>query len=296
MHLPKGNPLIEDIPLPVHDIETMLTNLETDGFTGYVRLDLGGVEGYVFFSKGEVIRAVEFPDGGEVKVRMLPRVINLVRQRPEVPASSYVVSDQMVGVMANMFAFKPLYRDYQVKRKELKKVLDSLEQDESSGILRMLGPNGRVFVFMDRGNLITDRFTKRYGEIVCGPDLVGELLDYVHKNGSTIQVYAEKATEIDHQRRNVEDDLEKIRQLIIKQEAGMFRAQDVVKVAEDIVRDWGLDVKATFTIEVETGDGQIFNYKCQGGRKLGGYAGIHANMLKSMGLKDGDLVNVRPIL
>lgn len=295
MLLPKGNALIEDITLPVHDIETMITNLESDHFTGYVRLDISGTEGLVFFSSGEVLRAIELPSGADPIVRLLPRVINLARQRMEVPASSYVMSPQIISVLSSVFAFKPKYKDYQVKRKEMKKVLNSLEQDECSGILKMVGPDGRVCLLMDRGNLVTDRFATNYGEVVCGAESVSSVLDYVHKNGSTIQVYAEKANEIDNLRRRAEDELEKIRQLIVKEKSGMFRASDVVKVAEDIIRDWGIDIKQTFMVEIETGTGELFNFKCQAGRKLGGYAEVHSNMLKTMSVNEGDLVNVRPI-
>lgn len=296
MNLPKGNPLIESVTLPVHDIETMITNLETDGFTGYLRLDMGGTDGLVFFTQGDVTRAMEFPTDGDPTVRLLPRVINLARQQAEVPASTFVTSSQIVMVLSSVFAFKPHFKDYQVKRKEMKKVLNDLEQGECSGILRMQGPDGRVFLLMDRGDLVTDRFTDTYGEVVCGAESVSSLLDYVHNNGSTIQVYAEKASEIELRKRQVEDDLEKIRQLIVKEKSGMFRANDVVKVAEDIIRDWGIDVKQAFMVEVETGSGELFNYKCQAGRKLGGYAEVHSNMVKSMGVQEGDLVNVRPIV
>lgn len=295
MHLPKGNPLIEQVGLTSPDIQVMVENLEADQFTGYLQMDIGGVVGYVFFVRGAILRAIEIPRGGDPLVRMLPRLMTLVRQQATVETSCYVLSNPLVEVLSQMFAYKPLFKDYQVKRKELKKVLNDLEQDSYSGLLRVKGPEGRVFVLLDRGSLVTDRFTSQYGEVLCGSEAVGGLLDYVHNNGSTIHVHAEKATEIDNERRRIEEDLEKIRQLIIREKSGMFRANDVVKVAEDIVRDWGIDVKQTFRVEVETDTGEMFEYKCQGGRKLGGYAEIHSAMIKTLNVKEGDLVNVRPI-
>ncbi len=286
--------MLEDVPLTFDDISIMLTNLEADAFTGYVRMDLSGSDGYIYYSHGSMVRAIEIIRGGEMKVRPLPRLLNMVKQAGSAPTSSYVMSGKIVNVLSSSFAFKPLYMDYQVKRKELKKVLTNLEHDEFSGVLQFEGPDGRVSVLLDRGEPVHDQFAHHYGQVLCGRDAINGLFDYVHQNGSTIQVYAEKANEIDAKRRAVEEELEKIRQLIIKQETGMFRAQDVVRVAEEIVREWGLDVKATFNVLIETPSGDIHKFKCQGAKKLGAYAGIHANLLKTVGVKDGDLVNVSP--
>ncbi|MBI3925904.1 MAG: hypothetical protein HY319_10225 [Armatimonadetes bacterium] len=273
----------------------MLSNLEQDAFTGYVSLKMEGGDGFVFFSRGTVVRAVE-TQNSEFKVRMLPRILNKVKQVSEVATSSYVLSSNIVEVLSALFAFKPLYIDYQVKRKELKKVLTNLEHDEMSGVLEVReAEQSLVYLLLERGNLVTDRFTSSYGDIVCGTEEVSSLLDHIHKNGAMIQVYAEKAHEIENKKRMIEEDLEKIRQLIVKSESGMFRDKETIKVAEEIVREWGLDVKSTFRVEVETGSGDLYSYKCQGARKLGGYASLHTMMLNSMGVKDGDLVNVRPL-
>ena len=271
----------------------MLNNLGQDGFTGYVSLKMNEGDGFVFFSRGTVVRAVE-TQNSEFKVRMLPRILNKVKQVSEVATSSYVLSSDIVEVLSALFAFKPLYIDYQVQRKELKKVLTNLERDEMSGVLEVREAEQPVYLLLVRGKLLTDRFASSYGDIVCGAEKVSSLLDHVHKNGALIQVHALKANEIESKKRRIEEDLEKVRQLIVKSESGMFRDKETIKVAEEIVRDWGFDVKSTFKVEVETPSGDLYSCNCQGGR-TGGYASFHTVMLKSMGVKDGDLVNFRPL-
>lgn len=295
MQIPKGNPLIEETPLSFADISTMLTNLEQDAFTGYVRLDLTGSQGLVFFSHGTMLRALELdPAGGNTQVHLLPRLLNRIKGQ-DVPTSTYVLSTQIAGVLSNAFAFQPLYRDYEVRRKELKKVLNNLEAGEYSGILKMATRDGAQYLLMDRGELVTDRFIREYGQILCGTSAVSRLLDQVHKNGAAINVYAEKFAEIEVRRRHAEEELDKIKQLIARQDSGFFRAGDVVKVDEYIVREWGLDPKATFNIEVEAPDGSLYEYKCQSARKMGGYAGLAPAMIKRMGIKEGDLLTIRPL-
>ena len=294
MQVPKGNILIEDETLPFSDINTMLTNLEEDGFTGYVKLDLQGSNGLIFYNAGTMTRAMEVaPTSGSASVHLLPRLLNRIKNR-ELPTSTYVTSSQIVSVLGGLFAFQPLYLDYEVKRRELKKVLTNLETGAYSGIIKMASREGTYFLLMDRGELVTDRFSREYGQVLCGTEAVSELLDYVHKNGATINVYAEKFAEIENRRRQKEEELEKIKQLIAKTDSGFFRAGDVVKVDEYIVREWGIDAKAIFNVELETPEGDLYEYKCQAARKMGGYAGLAPAMLKKMGLKEGDLVTIRP--
>lgn len=295
MHVPKGNILIEDEPLPFSDINTMLSNLEQDNFTGYVKLDLQESNGLIFYSDGHMTRALEVePASGSANVHLLPRLLNRIKGR-ELRTSTYVTSDKIVNVLSGIFAFQPLYLDYEVKRRELKKVLTNLETGEYSGIVKMASREGTHFLLMERGELVTDRFSREYGQVLCGTDAVSELLDYVHKNGATINVYAEKHSEIENRRRQKEEELEKIKQLIAKTDAGFFRAGDVVKVDEYIVREWGIDPKAVFNVELETPDGGIYEYKCQAARKMGGYAGLAPAMIKKMGIKEGDLITIRPV-
>jgi len=295
LQVPKGNMLIEDETLRFDDINTMLTNLEGDGFTGYVKLDLQDSSGLVFYSGGSMVRALEVdPASGSASVHLLPRFLNRIKNR-ELAVSTYVTSGQIVTVLGGIFAFQPLYLDYEVKRRELKKVLTTLETGEYSGIIKMASREGTHFLLMDHGELVTDRFSREYGQILCGTDAVSELLDYVHKNGATINVYAEKSQEIENRRRLKEEELEKIKQLIAKQDGTFFRAGDIVKVDEYIVREWGLDAKATFNIELETSEGELYEYKCQAARKMGGYAGLAPAMIKKMGIKEGDLITVRPV-
>jgi hypothetical protein len=295
LQVPKGNTLIEDEMLPYSDINTMLANLVEDGFTGYVKLDLQDSSGLLFYSEGNLVRAMEVdPASGSASVHLLPRLLNRVKNR-DLAVSTYVTSAPIINVLGGLFAFQPLYLDYEVKRRELKKVLTDLESGEYSGIIKMASREGTYFLLINRGELVTDRFSREYGQVLCGTDAVSELLDYVHKNGATLNVYAEKATEIENRRRQKEEELEKIKQLIARQDGTFFRAGDIVKVDEYIVREWGLDAKTTFNVELETSDGDLYEYKCQAARKMGGYAGLAPAMIKKMGIKEGDLITIRPV-
>ena len=294
MRLPKGNPLLEDQSLNANDIQMMVENLRTDQFTGYVHLEIGSTEGFAFLNRGDVVRAIEAPNGEEATVRNWSRILTLSRQKSEVKTSVYVVSPTAVDVLGSMFAFKHRYQNHRLQSKEMKPLLTSFEQDAFCGLLVVEdGPASQYLVF-DRGNVVTDRFIGCYGEIVCGNDEVTALLDRLHNQGATVQAYGDSSGGIESEKARAESDLDKIKQLIVKEKSGVFRADDVLKLAEDIVRDWGGDVKQSFTVCVETEFGHIHLWKCQAGRKLAGHAEIHPKMARKMGISEGDMVNVWP--
>jgi hypothetical protein len=292
--LPKGNPLIEKINLPFTDINTMIQNLESQGYTGYVLLEIFKVEGVIFFSHGEVIRAIEVEEG-KTKVLKSARLLNKVKSK-EVPVSSYVLSPQIVSVLSTLFTFEPLYKDYEVKKKEFKKVLSALEADNITGILEVGTKEANHVLLIDHGKIVTDSFANEYGQILCGLDAVNSFLDIIFREGARINVFAEKADEIEFKKRTIQEELEKERQLIAKTMGGaIFKSADTVKIEEYLVKEWGLKPAASFSVEAETADGKIYTLKCSGAKHLGNYMSIGGALMKKMNIKDGDMLNVRPI-
>lgn len=292
MILPKGNPLIEKITLPYTDINIMIQNLEQQGFTGYVMLENFKIEGILFFSHGEIVRTLEIEDM-KIKVLKSARLINKIKNK-EIPVSSYVLSSQIISVLSTLFAFEFLYKDYEVKKKEFKKVLGALETDNITGFLEVVTREASHVLLIDHGKIVTDSFANEYGQILCGLDAVNSFLDIIFREGARINVFAEKADEIEFKKRTIQEELEKERQLIIKTMGGYFKSPDTVKVDESFVKEWGLKPAGIFQLEVETPDGKIYTLKCQGQKNLSNYLSIASALMKKMNIKDGDLVNARP--
>lgn len=294
MVLPKGNPLIEQVSLPFPDLNVMLTNLEQQGFTGYVRLELYKVDGIIFYAHGTKVRAVEM-DESNIRVHPLPRIINRLKKK-DVPTSTYVLSPRIVNVLSLNFAFQPLYLDYEVKERELKKVMGTLETDAYTGLIEVVSKDGTSYLLIDQGELVTDFFAQEFGQIIAGTEAVSKFLDFVSKEGATINIYAEKQEEIDAKKKQIDEELEKIKQLIVKEEKGfsIFKASDVFWIDEYIIQEWGIRNVKSLNLELETPEGVIHRVKAQPSRKLGGYISAVGNNLKRYKLSEGDLVSVKP--
>jgi hypothetical protein len=284
--------------LPVQDVETMLENLLADRFAGLVQLRLSSsANGFFMLRDGNILRALESTSRGNLVARLPARIYALMHQRPTVDVSVYVLSETMVSIYCSAFAFQTIIPDKRIERKELKRVLSNLEDKSQTGFMRVIGPGGMVYLLVDEGVIVTEKFAESYGEIVCGPAQVSAILDHVHENGSRILIRAEEATEIARKTESVNEDLGRIRQLTLKKASALFRSAEEVKLSEEVLKDWGLDAKSQFEVELETADGKMHKYKCRSGSsRLGNRVEVHSNMLKDMNVGEGDLVNIRPIL
>lgn len=292
MILPKGNTLIERVNLPFPDVNVMLNNLEQQGFTGYVKLELNRFDGIIFFDHGTILRTLEM-ESGNIKVQPLARILNRAK-KGDILTSSYVLSRQLVSVLALNFAFNPLYLDYEVKEKELKKVLSTLESDAYTGVIEVITRDGTSYILVSEGMLITDFFSPEYGQIIAGTEYVSKFLDFISNDGAVINIFAEKQEEIDEKKRTIEEELEKIKQLILREEKGFFKAGDVFWLDEYILQEWGIKSAKSLQLELETPDGVVLLVKAQPSKKLGGYISTVGKNISSLKLKEGDLVSVKP--
>jgi len=290
--LPKGNPLIEKVTLPFPDINVMINNLEQQSFTGFVKLEMLKADGIMFYSHGTIVQALEMDESNN-KVQPMARLLNRLKKK-EVSTSTYVLSPRIIGVMSMLFSFQPLYLDYEVKQKELKKVMTTLEADRYTGIIEVVSRDGTSYLLIDKGDIVTDSFASEYGQIVCGSESVSQLLDFVSRDGAVINIYAEKQDEIDNKLKEIQEELEKIKQLIIKEEKGFFRAGDTFWVDEYLVQEWKVGNVKNLQLELETPNGVVHMVKGSTGKKLGGYISATSSYLKKLKLKEGDLVSVKP--
>ncbi|MCR4784241.1 MAG: hypothetical protein K6A35_06950 [bacterium] len=297
MYIPKGNILIEDVDLSNEDMREMQANLSNDGFTGYIKLDLENSSAYLFYDGGAVLQVLEVDSAtGAINLQLEQRLMNRIKL-DTIKCSSYVTSKRVVHVLMGLFAFQSLYLDYAIKQRDMPRILEKLRDGSYNGLMKLSTREGTCYLAIDHGEILRDRFCYNYGEILSGYDAVDHILNFeFDSEGATMSVYAERLEEIEAKRSAKEEELEKIKTLIVKSDGGFLRASDVVKVDNYIVREWNIaDVKSTFTVEIETPDGSLYEYKCQAGAKFGDRAGIPPAMMKKLGVVEGDSISVRPL-
>lgn len=293
MVIPKGNKLIEKISLPFPDVNVMIQNLELQNFTGYVKMELPRFEGVIYFDRGTIIRTMEI-ENSNARIQPLPKILNKSKKE-EIVTSSYVMSSQLIQVLSYCFAFQPLYLDYEVRQKELKKVMSTLETDVYTGIMEVVSRDGTSYLIVDKGELVMDYFAQEYGQVIAGAESVSRFLDFVSNDGAIINIFAEKQEEIDFKQRSIEEDLEKIKELIIKEEKGFFKSPEAFWIDEYILQEWGIRNAKSIDLELETPDGVVAVIKAQPAKKQGTYISTQLKNIKKLNLNEGDMVSIKPI-
>jgi hypothetical protein len=295
MVLPKGNPLFERVNLPFPDINTLLNNLEQEGFTGYVKLDVARNSGVFFYSNGNILRSVEMEENN-IKVNPRARILNRAKKK-DISVSTYIFSPHIVEILSLNFAFQPLYLDYEVKQKELKKVMGALEADAYTGVIEFISKEGSIYILIDKGELVTDFFAQEYGQIIAGTETVSNFLNFVSNDGALLNIYAERNEEIENRKRSIEEELDKIKQLIVREDKGwsILKSSDIFWIDEYILQEWGIKTAKMVNLELETPDGIMHLVKAQSNKRLGGYISTQLANMKKYRLNEGDLVSVKPV-
>ncbi|MHB2021229.1 MAG: hypothetical protein ACYCW6_30215 [Candidatus Xenobia bacterium] len=295
MNIPRGNILFEDETLNYNDISIMMQNLEQQGFTGYIRIDQPGSSGLLFFNHGSFMRAMA-TDQNHCQLDYRTRLVNLTRDQ-ETPVSVYVLSPQMVSVLSASFSFENLYMNIEAKKKELKKVKESLEQEEQSGMLEVISRDGTSYALVDRGKVVYDNFTNEYGQIHCGAEENNRCFEQKSREEAYLNVYGQKQTVIESLAEKWRAREEQARQLQAKGEKSgiMGGSDEVVKLDENLIKEWTSRGASANAVEIETSTGRVTEpIRCQPGKRLAQQLSIPIKLLQRLGIQDGEALLVRP--
>lgn len=293
MILPRGNPLIEKINLSYADINIMLNNLEQDGFSGHLEFDCTSFKGNIFLIHGSTTNAFEITGPREIHISNVSKILSKLKQ-DGVQVSAYVFSPQILAVISNAYAFNIVYENYYVKKNELIKVIKEIERDNITGFLEAPLKEGTFYLIFDGGRVIVDNFIDTFGQVVCGAENVKKFLDNLSAEGANINVYGEKADEIDLKKEQARKELDKIKQLCVKAESRFLQPQDNVRIDEFVYKNWGI-APVPIEIEIEIRSGKTYKLKCIPGKKLEEYIAFSKKALKELGIAEGDMVRVVPI-
>ncbi|MBI2267661.1 MAG: hypothetical protein HYU64_21255 [Armatimonadetes bacterium] len=292
MLLPKGNVVIEDVLMTPADVETMISNLENNGFNGYLKYDIYDSEGYLFFQEGAQIGVVEVAN-------KIPRLVTFEKldtliRRKEFTLSTYLVTPSMSRVLSFAYTFRQIYHGLEITKKELKEILSSFEQERYTGFMEFSTQEDSVYVLTENGKIIKDVFTDKFEQILCGADIVEPVLESLAKTGCTVNALAESSDEIERKKRLAEEDLSRTKELVVAPETGLLKGGgNAVKIDEGVFKDWARWGTISL-VELETIDGSTETIKAVPKKNLGVKILVPGSLFKKLKLREGDMVNIRP--
>lgn len=293
MEIPKGNIFLKDTKLGLEDVKIMLSNLQNCSFNGYIKFAIQQGDGYIFLREGLITNILE---AGSKEIKMIhEKILDNKLRRRDVPVSSYILSSEMVYVLSSCFAFQELYRNSQLKKRDFKKFLGDLEANETTGIIQITAKDSTAILLLSKGKVVMDNLLESYGDILCGPAVVSDYFEFISHYGGVIDVYGEKAEEIERRKRRMEDELARIRELVIGIEPGTLLSRgNVVKVDESIYREWQR-VGNIFKIVLETESGMVEIPKVSVKRNLGHKILFTPALIKKFKLSKDEVVLAKPV-
>ncbi len=294
MILPVGNPLFEHTNLSLMDVQVLMDNLANNKFSGYLALEHDRkLRGGFFYSHGIIKNAFEIDEKDHIKLIKNQRLLNKMKVRPYV-ISTYVLSPKIVDVLSSVYVYEYVYRDYDIKKKDFKKLLSSIEIDAVSGFAVIYVQGESRELIFSHGKVVTDSFANEYGRILCQPEQFTAFVSRVMNDGARMSLFGEKSDNIETKEIAARQALENEKELRVKIMGGLIKSNDAIKVEENFYKDWGIKPSATIQVEIEAPDGMVYVVKCSSGKNLAGNVMIPSALLKKFNLTESSIINLKP--
>ena len=292
MEIPKGNTLIEDIPMNYTDLEIMHRNLQEGSFTGYIQLRGSSGIGYIFMLHGGMIYALENVNNSyeaTLELRLKNRA-----QIETLHVSTYVLSPSLVTILSQVFAYEP----YSLSKKKISTCLKELEQDAQCGIMVITKNDENYYILLDDGKPVTDSILDSYGSIVCGSNTINQLTEESSR-GIKVKFFGQRQGEIEVKKKQVERELSKIKILTVSVEKGLgLLLSDALKVDNILLDEWYQledPGKKINDIIVENERGNLTICKLQTKRNIGtGKVQVPSKLLKKLETGENQTLIIRP--
>lgn len=264
----------EGLKLTAHDLTDMLSTMHGHNFTGYVRMEFSdSQQGYVFVSRGEPVRAFLCKAQEEPRLYTPERIFAKAGDQG-VPCASYVLSPQMVGVLAYAFGFEQAH-DWKL----------AFQQEKQTGLAWF----GDRAVLFGKGEPLQESLAQQYGQIACGRESLHKLLGQDTAN----QVLCQPQAGLEQRARRLHQDLERMREVRLKSVSGFFATKDSLKVDSELAQEWGQ--KGSFMLVVENLEGRRMGMlKASSSSKKGQIMEIPLKIMQEWGLAEDQAVMVYP--
>jgi len=279
MNLPKGAPFMpEGLMLSASDLQTTLDNLMQDHFCGYLLVSLPqGGKGFVFLSKGEMLRAFEWSSSG-AKLFTPERLF--AKAGDGAATSSYVLTAEMAETLALSFGLESASPNGW---------REAVQQGRQTGFVEFTQPFPGSILY-HKGEPIHESMIARYGDVVCGREGLAKLL----KEGKPSKVFVADYSQLEEKTRKAHKDLNHTRSVKLKSVSGFFATKDALKVEPELIAAWGASPKG-FNMIVETSEGtRIGCLKTVAGPKKPGVLEIPLKIMQEWGAIEDQEVLVYP--
>ncbi|MGH7776000.1 MAG: DUF4388 domain-containing protein, partial [Candidatus Dormibacterales bacterium] len=183
--VPAGQTIYDSLKTSFVDFPRLVTTLEKEGYTGYVRLLTDQASGLIFFREGQALECV-YDDGEASLGRAALAAFNDQVARGQGVLDVVALSPEVVDGLYQLTAAKPVYTELYASWVDLKALLGFLKDRELTGSVMVRAQAATGVIILTAGE-VSGSYTSDSREISSE---VGGILDLCQDRNAMIEVKA----------------------------------------------------------------------------------------------------------
>ena len=156
IYLPRGIPVREKINPARINLPEAMEKLRVGAFTGYLRFDSPQGTGIIIFEKGKLVSAL-FLDNDESERLIAYDAISRIFEvsiAGNATLNIFRFSSELALGVHTLLHGQYVYKGRELKRVDIRGLLDKIKQDQINGCLRVYNEEKVVLIFYDHGNAL----------------------------------------------------------------------------------------------------------------------------------------------
>jgi hypothetical protein len=190
MIFPKGQVVYENLNTAYTQFDAMLADLQSNRFTGYIKIVGWQYEGVLLLDGGGIMNAVDEIKGERRSGTAAADEIVVRAREKDSTISVYRLNEEMAQVLSGLFNGEAIYRDLESDFTSLDKLLAKLQAEKHSGYIEVnskTGPDAAI-IFMRDGRTV-ESLRAKDGAVLSGVEALPQILQTTATSSALFTVY-----------------------------------------------------------------------------------------------------------
>ncbi len=190
MIFPKGQAVYENLNTAYTQFDAMLADLQSNHFTGYIKITGWQYEGILLLDTGGIVNALDEIKGERRSGTAAADAIVSKAREKDSTISVYRLSDEMAQLLSGLFNGQAIYRDLESDFTSLDKLMAKLQAEKHTGYIEVRGKTGpdAAIIFLRDGRMVTSLWSKD-GTVLSGAEALPQILQTTATSSALFNVY-----------------------------------------------------------------------------------------------------------
>ncbi len=190
MIFPKGQVVYENLNTAYTQFDAMLADLQSNHFTGYIKITGWQYEGILLLDTGGIVNAIDELKGERRSGAAAADSIVVRAREKDSTISVYRLNEEMAQVLSGLFNGEAIYRDLESDFTSLDKLMTKLQAEKHTGYIEVRSKNGSdaSMIFLRDGRTVESLWV-RNGAVLSGAEALPQILQTTTTSSALFTVY-----------------------------------------------------------------------------------------------------------